>query len=773
MEYGRSPACANRGSATASLEPTTERLAEGMLAASKSGSLTRSSTMSKLTRFVLSHKLLVVAFWLVLAIAGAMTAGATTKRLTTSFAMPGAAFRSDARIQALYRHNGAQDPTVPVITLPAGTTIHTPGVVARLGRAFAAAGRVEPTARVVDYATTGDRAFATADGRATYALVFTPQSNPMSPGNLTARIQRAVSAAVPGSWHVRVTGIQALATGRAAGKGAGVMAEAMLGGLGALVVLAFVFASLLAFLPLVIAGISILTTFLALGGLTQLMAVSQVVEFLIALIGLGVAIDYSLLVVSRWREERAHGKANEDAVQAAMTSAGRAVLFSGLTVGIGLLALVALPVPFLRSAGIGGVLIPLISVAVALTLLPVVLATVGPRLDWPRLRTDNTASRGWTAWGRFTVRHRGLAALAGTATLAALIIPAFSLHLGEPSTAALAQTGPAHSALTTLEAGGVPAGTLTPVDVLTRADAAAAVVKQLAHVPGVHAAIGAAGGQFRRGGTALVTVLPRAETDIATGQDTVRAIRASLARDPAVLGIAGSGASMIDFANDVYGSFPLMLGLIALATFVLLARAFRSLLLPLKAVVLNLASLGAAYGVMEWVWQSGHASQAVWGIPATGAITMWVPVMVFAFLFGLSMDYEVFILARMRESFDRTGETGSAVIEGIGRTGRLVTSAALILVLSFLAMSTGPETDIKVLATGLGAGILVDATLIRCLLVPALVSLFGSYNWWLPAPAARILRVAPSPPRAGKESPPVPASATPAATVPTPAPARP
>ncbi len=719
--------------------------------------------MSTLTRFVLRHKLLVVAFWLVLATAGAMTTSATTKRLTNSFAMPGAAFRADARIQALYRHNGAQDPAVPVITLPAGTTIHTPGVAARVERAFAAAGRVMPTTRVADYATTGDPTFATADGRSTYALAFTPQGNPMASGDLNVRIQRAVSAAAPASWQVRVTGIQALATGTATGKGAGVLAEAMLGALGALVVLAFVFASFLALVPLVIAGISIFTTFLALGALTHLTAVSQIVEFLIALIGLGVAIDYTLLVVSRWREERAHGLGNQDAVQAAIASAGRAVLFSGLTVGIGLLALVVLPVPFLRSAGIGGVLIPLVSVAVALTLLPVVLATVGPRLDWPRLRTENTASRGWTAWARITARHRGLAALAGTATLAALILPAFSIHVGEPSTDALAQAGPAHTALVTLEAGGVPAGTLTPVDVLARTDAAPAIAQQLVRVPGVRDAITANSAQFHQRGTALITVLPKAETNIAAGQDTVRAIRAAVARDPGVLGIAGSGPSMIDFAHDVYGSFPVMLALIALATFVLLARAFRSLLLPLKAVVLNLASLGAAYGVMVWIWQHGHGSHAVWGIPATGAITMWIPVMVFAFLFGLSMDYEVFILARMRESYDRTGDTHAAVIEGIGRTGRLVTSAALILVLSFLAMSTGPETDIKILATGLGAGILVDATLIRCLLVPALVSLFGSYNWWLPVGAARILRVAPSPLHAASPTP--PASSTPPASL--------
>ena len=714
--------------------------------------------MPALTRFVLKHKLLVVAAWMALAVAGAMTAAATTKRLTTTFAMPGAAFRTDTRIQALYFHNGAQDPIVPVITLPAGTTIHTPGVTARLDHAFATARQVIPTARVTNYATTHDPAFATSDGRSTYALVFGPQQDPMSPGATTARIEQAISAAVPSSWQVRTTGIQALTTSKSVSKGAGVLAESMLGGLGAVVVLAFVFASFLALVPMVMAGISILTTFLALNGLTHLTAVSQVVEFLIALIGLGVAIDYSLLVVTRWREERAHGLDNDQAVQAAMTSAGRAVLFSGLTVGIGLLALIVLPVPFLRSAGIGGVLIPLISVAVALTLLPVILASIGPRLDWPRIRTDNTASRGWSAWARFTARHRGLAATAGIATLIALMLPSLSMHVGEPSTAALAQSGPAHTALSTLEAGGVPSGALTPIDVLTRQSAAPDVAKKLAGLPGVHAVIAPTTPQFRRHETALITVLPTAETNVPAGQSTVHEVRSDLTHTPGVLGVAGSGASMLDFSHDVYGSFPLMLALIALATFVLLARAFRSLLLPLKAVVMNLASLAAAYGVMTWIWQQGHGSQALWGIPATGAITMWVPVMVFAFLFGLSMDYEVFILARMRESYDRTGDTRAAVIEGIGRTGRLVTSAALILVLSFLAMSTAPETDIKILATGLGAGIFVDATLIRCLLVPAFVSLFGSYNWWLPGWAARLLRVKASPlhstrrPRAATES---------------------
>ncbi len=216
-----------------------------------------------------------------------------------------------------------------------------------------------------------------------------------------------------------------------------------------------------------------------------------------------------------------------------------------------------------------------------------------------------------------------------------------------------------------------------------------------------------------------------------------------------MIGVGGDGASLIDFDHAVYGDFPLMLAVLGVAIFLLLIRAFRSVLLAAKAVVFNLISLAAAYGVLTWVWQDGHGSAAVWGIPATGAITMWVPLMVFAFLFGLSMDYEVFILSRIREAYDASGDARQAVVEGLGRTGRLVTSAAAILMLGFLSMSTGSQTDLKVLATGLGAGILIDAVVVRCLLVPAMVALFGRANWWLPAPVARVLRAAPAPRGAG------------------------
>jgi RND superfamily putative drug exporter len=208
--------------------------------------------------------------------------------------------------------------------------------------------------------------------------------------------------------------------------------------------------------------------------------------------------------------------------------------------------------------------------------------------------------------------------------------------------------------------------------------------------------------------------------------------------------IGGPAAQNADFISAVYGSFPLMLALITLLTFVLLARAFRSIVLPLKAILVNLLSVAAAWGVITLVWQEGHGSELIWGIPATRSITVWLPLMVYAFLFGLSMDYEVFILSRIREEYDRTGTTGAAVIAGIGHTGRLVSCAALILFLAFVSLGSGPETDLKIAATGLGAGILLDATIVRSLLVPAVIAILDRWNWWLPAAPARLLRTTPS-----------------------------
>ncbi len=246
-----------------------------------------------------------------------------------------------------------------------------------------------------------------------------------------------------------------------------------------------------------------------------------------------------------------------------------------------------------------------------------------------------------------------------------------------------------------------------------------------------------------RAGTSVILGIPERETVNSSTLAQVNTVRGAVGGQAGAVGVAGVGAIALDYQKAVFGNFPLMFAVIALLTIVLLARAFRSVTLAVKAVLLNLISMAAAFGLMTWFWQEGHGSQALFSIPATGAITFWVPVMVFAFLFGLSMDYEVFILTRVREEYDRSGSTDGAVVTGLGRTGRLVTSAALILFLAFASLASAPNTDIKVLATGLGAGILLDATIIRALLLPALVSLLGRWNWWFPRPVAQLLRVQP------------------------------
>jgi putative drug exporter of the RND superfamily len=346
------------------------------------------------------------------------------------------------------------------------------------------------------------------------------------------------------------------------------------------------------------------------------------------------------------------------------------------------------------------------------------------------------------------VRRRYIAAGLAVLALGALFAAFVGIKIGLASSDSLAKNGKAYEALQTLRAGGVTSGVLTPMQVLVDSDVAEEVKGKVSSVPGVETAVVAAGSGSTADGHSIVVAIPAKETVNSSTVDPVRHVKDAVQDDPGVIGVAGIGADQIDFLKAVYGNFPLMLGLIALLTIVLLTRAFRSILLPIKAVLLNLLSLSATLGFMVLFWQSGHGSGTFFGVSETGAVTFWIPLMVFAFLYGLSMDYEVFILARIREEYDRGGSTNDAVITGIGRTGRLITSAALILFLAFVALASGPGTDLKVFASALGFGILLDATVVRSLLVPALVSMFGKWNWYLPDWTAKLLRVQPSHPHA-------------------------
>jgi putative drug exporter of the RND superfamily len=712
--------------------------------------------MTSTTRWVLAHKRLVTIAWVLVTLVGIATVGSSTGAFSKKFSVPGReGFTTNDQIVRIYHQGGRYPPLVPVISLPAGQSVNSPAVRAGLVEVEARLHQALPAVRTASFASTGSRALVSANGRTTFVLAY-PRPDNESFGNNTKAAKtaaRVLSGVTVVGAPVQLTGFDALQNQTGGGNGPGVLLEAMLGGLGALLVLAFVFASLNAFVPILMAIVSIMTTFLVLWGVTALTDVSMIVEFLVALIGLGVAIDYSLLVIVRWREERAHGLTGDEAVVRAMETAGGAVVFSGTTVAIGLLAMIVLPLPFLRSIGYAGMLIPLISVVVAVTLLPVVLAKLGDRLDWPHVRREDTASRSWTGWARLVVRRRWVAVLGAAVVLAALVLAATSLQPGSPNLNTLSKKGDARAGLVALERSGIGAGALEPIEVLSPAGGGqpTRLAGTLAAVNGVHGAVAPAGPAWQRRGTALVDALPVADGSTSAGRDTIKTVHDAAHDVGSGVRVGGVGAENADFVSAIYGSFPAMIALIAVLTFLLLARAFRSLLLPLKAVLLNVISVAAAWGVITLVWQQGHGSNLLWGIAATHSVSAWIPLMVFAFLFGLSMDYEVFILSRMREEYDATGSTDAAVVRGIGRTGRLVTSAALILFLAFVSMASGPETDVKVFATGLAAGILLDATVIRALLVPAVVSLLGRWNWWLPERPARWLRVEPSLPATAPE----------------------
>jgi RND superfamily putative drug exporter len=700
--------------------------------------------MNVLTRFVLDHKWLVVGLWLVVTIAAFAAIQPAGNALSQQFNVPGReGFETNRELGEIYGNGGDISPIVPVVTLPQGTTVDSPGVGEQLDAALARVEAALPQARTASYESTGDRAFVSADSRTTFALVYIPNKGGVDPGQAEARLAQAALAGVTVAGSpVEVTGLDALrASAGESDGGTGVLLGTLLAGLGAFLVLIFVFRSFMAIVPLLMALVAIPTTFLLVWPLASVTDVSVIVQYLVALIGLGIAIDYALLVVVRWREERQQPDVtNEAAVRNAMRRAGSAVVFSGTTVAISLLALVAVPVPVLRSIGLAGLLIALVSVAVAVTLLPVVLATIGPKLDWPRNRRDARASHAWSAWARLIVRHRWVAAATSAAALIALVVAAATIQLGNPRADSLANAGPARAGLEQLKDSGIGAGPLSPFDALVRSGDPEVIAKSLAEVDGVQSAVAPA--DWRRDGTAIVTIIPTEDGSSPAGRETLDRIRATGL--PGDVKIGGEAAQGADFIDAVYGNFPLLLGLIALLTFVLLARAFRSLILPLKAVLLNLLSVGAAWGLIVLVFQKGFGSGAIWGIEATQAINIEMPIVVFAFLFGISMDYQVFIISRMREAYDRTRSTETAVVEGIGRTGRLVTSAALILGLAFVAFSATPGTEAKIFATALGGGILIDATIIRGIVAPAAVAIFGRWNWWLPDWAARLLRVEPS-----------------------------
>ena len=532
-------------------------------------------------------------------------------------------------------------------------------------------------------------------------------------------------------------------------------------------------------IPFLFAACTIFGTLGLVYAFAHLMTTPTYVTNLVFLIGLGIAIDYSLLVVYRYREELAAGAEPQEAVVRTMRTAGRAVIVSGLTVAIGLAMLLAFPLPFIRAIGVGGFLIPLVSIAAAATLQPALLSLYGRRgtqrvhvavflrrrlhLPVPHFAGADDIERGFWAKLAHSIMRRPFLYLGGGATLLlAAAIPVFALQLTPGSAEGIPRHPQAIHGFDVLRAAVGP-GAIAPSQVLVDAGAPGRVLRprtqsairelaaRVARDPEVEGVFYRPGGRFvdpsRR--YAQVIVAGRHEYGEEPEQAFVHRLRGKILPSiawPAGVSVMAGGAPPqgVDFLDRAYTSFPWLILAVLALTYLLLLRAFRSLLLPLKAVLLNLLSISASYGMLVVVFRWGVGDD-LFGLYQYPQVEGWIPIFLFAMLFGLSMDYEVFLVSRMRETWDELRENGRAVAVGLERTGRIVTAAAIVMVAAFSGFVAGRIVGLQEFGIGLAVAIFVDATIVRALLVPALMAIMGRWNWWLPARVARVARVAPSP----------------------------
>jgi len=516
-----------------------------------------------------------------------------------------------------------------------------------------------------------------------------------------------------------------------------------------LVLLVLIFGGLAAAsLPLAIGGIGILGSFTALRLLTLFTTVSIYSVNITTILGLGLAIDYGLFMVGRFREELGRTDDIEDAVARTVATAGRTVAVSGVTVAVALASLMLFPMTFLRSMGYGGVATVGVDMLAALTVMPALLAVLGPRVNALRVRplrqpraADET-SGAWYRLARSVMRRPVVYVVVIVAGLALLGSPFLHISWGGVD----AQVLPASAAprvVTEALDKDFPGNVTNPIEAIVqfpgpaspagRAADLAAYVSRLDHVPGV------SGGQL----TGLRGDIARVDLRYAPGPMTSQA-RAIVGRvrdiappAGARVYVGGTTAQLVDELSGLGATLPWMALMVVVATFVLLFLAFGSVVLPVKAIVMNVLSLSATFGVVVWIFQYGHLSGLL-GFTPTGTIDPTMPILMLAIIFGLSMDYEVFLLSRIRERYDVTGDNTAAVASGLQRTGGVITSAALLLVIVIGAFSASGITFIKLLGVGMIVALIVDATLVRILLVPATMRLLGRANWWAPRPLRRL-----------------------------------
>ncbi|MEU1267027.1 MMPL family transporter [Streptomyces sp. NPDC005799] len=511
-----------------------------------------------------------------------------------------------------------------------------------------------------------------------------------------------------------------------------------------LLLLVMVFGSAIAaLLPLGIGIVAILGTNAVLRGLTEFTDVSVFALNLTTALGLGLAIDYALFIVRRFREELSAGAEPPTAVATTLRTAGRTVLFSALTVAVSLAAMLVFPQYFLRSFAYAGMAVVLLAAAAALILLPAALLLLGHRVNsldlrrvFRRGRPARTSGEEGTAWARtaaLVMRRAPFFALATTAVLVLLGLPFLGVKFGTADDRQLPSTAESHVVQQHIRDGfpGNPGGGL---EVLAEGRATkaqyAAYKDRIASLPGVLRV----DGPLVRGASAYFTVLPKGEAVDDTAQRLVGEVRAADA--PFATKVTGTAAVLVDSKHAIAERLPWAAAVIAVVTLLLVFLLTGSVLIPVQAVLLNALSLTAMFGAVVWVFQDGHLSGLL-GFTSPGSIETTLPVLMFCVAFGLSMDYGVFLLSRIKEEYDRTGDHNAAVRHGLQRTGGLITAAAVILAVVMVAIGTSRVTNTKMLGLGIALAVLMDAMIVRSLLVPAVMRLTGAATWWAPAPLRR------------------------------------
>ena len=697
---------------------------------------------TRIGRFTVRRRRLVLALTVLFVFAaGAGGAGAFGAFEDEGFEDPGSESYRASRF--LEEEIGTDDPEmVLVVDATGGADVDVPAVATAGTELTAAlAGEPEVASAISYWSLDGAPELRSTDGTSALVVVDV-DGDDETVGELSDRY-----AGARGPVTVGVGGEEAIDTAIEEQLGSDLARAESLAIPATLLLLVLVFGGVVAAsLPLAMALVSVTGTLLALFAVAHVTDVSIYSINLTTALGLGLAIDYSLFIVSRFREELAAGRSSDDAVVRTVETAGRTVAFSALIVAASLSALLVFPLYFLRSFAYAGTAVVVSAAAGALLTLPALLAVLGPRVNAWSFRRHG-AIQGGTGrergfWHRLAgaVMRRPVPVATGVIVLLLVLgSPFLRVNPGLPSYESLPESNEARQVAEALATEFDGNQSEQFAIVLPGTDAAGADSEAVAtFADRVEAVDGVAEVtvESAEAGTWL-TVVPSVPLVSSEGEDLVNGIRAIDA--PFRFGVEGDAAELVDTKDAIYDRLPLALAIIGITTFVLLFAVFGSLLVPLKAIVVNLLSLTATFGAMVWIFQEGHLSGLL-DFTATGQLDVAMPILMFCIAFGLSMDYEVFLLSRIKEEHDRTGDNTQAVAAGLASTGRLITAAALVLAISFAAFATSGMSFMKLMGLGLALAIVIDATIVRALLVPAVMRLAGEANWWAPGPLRRLQR---------------------------------